>query len=372
MQAACAASGVHRHPDLGGLSGGLRVGDIIETASGKVIAPDTLMTELAQDRIIYVGETHDSTEDHRVQLQVMKGLYAQNPSLVLALEMFPREAQPLLDQFARGLITEEEFLQEVKWDQEWGYPFPLYRGLLTWARDHHLKIVGLNAPREIVGKIAQFGLAGLTVAERKRVAEDFHVNDPEHREYLRQQYGQHLKGNIADFSAFLEAQLAWEETMAETLARTLTSGAPEERIVVLIGKGHISDRVGVPKLADERVKAPYRTIAPIPLDYFGRTDDPRIADFVWITNRSEPVHRVRLGALFRVLPSKGGLRVLEVLPDSPAAKAGLKAGDILKMVDGAPVFNLMDVHRAFSIKTVHELILRRNNRDLSVTVTLPP
>jgi S1-C subfamily serine protease len=160
--------------------------------------------------------------------------------------------------------------------------------------------------------------------------------------------------------------------MAETLVRTLTSGAPEEQIVVLIGKGHISDRVGVPKLTDERVKDPYRTIAPIPLDYPGRTADPGIADFVWITNRSEPVHRVRLGVLFRVLSSRGGLKVQEILPDSPAAKAGLKEGDILKMVDGAPVFNLMDVHKALSSKGTHELILHRDNHDLSVTVTLPP
>ena len=160
----------------------------------------------------------------------MKGLYAQNPSLVLALEMFPRETQPLLDQYAKGVITEEEFLQEVKWDEVWGYPFQLYRGLLTWARDHHLKIVGLNAPREIVSKIAQSGLAALSLAERNRVAEDFHLNDPEHQETIRQQYRQHLKGNITDFNTFLEAQLAWEETMAETLAQTLTSAPPKSRL----------------------------------------------------------------------------------------------------------------------------------------------
>ena len=73
-----------------------------------------------------------------------------------------------------------------------------------------------------------------------------------------------------------------------------------------------------------------------------------------------------------MLSSRGGLKVQEVLPDSPAAEAGLKEGDILKMVDGAPVFNLMDVHKAFSNKGAHELILHRDNHDLSVTVTLPP
>jgi uncharacterized iron-regulated protein len=372
LQAACGTTGLHRQAPVEGFPGGIKVGDIVETATGKVIAFAALMAELDGVRVIYVGEMHPSAEDHQVQLHVMKGLYARNPSLILALEMFPREAQPLLDQYAKGSITEEEFLQEAKWDQVWGYPFRLYRSLLTWARDHHMKIIGLNAPREIVSKIAQSGLSRLTVAERKRVAEDFHTNDPAHREYLHQQYRQHTKGNIMDFNTFLEAQLAWEETMAETLARTLESSAPEERIVVLIGKGHISDQVGVPKLAYERAKDAYRTIAPLPLDYPGRTADPKIADFVWITDRAEPVHRLRLGVLFRPQPAGGGLKVLEVVPDSAAAKAGLKEGDLLMKVDGAPVHSLEDAHKAFSTKAVHELILKRDHREVALTVTLSP
>jgi uncharacterized iron-regulated protein len=372
LQAACMTDVLHRHPNLQDLPGGIKVGDIIETSSAEIISFETLMAELAHVRVIYVGETHPSAEDHRVQLQVMKGLYARNPALILALEMFPREAQPLLDQYSKGSITEEEFLQEVKWEQVWGYPFPLYRSLLSWARDHHIKIVGLNAPREIVSKIAQSGLAGLDGAERNRVAREFHRDDPKHQAYIRQQYHQHLKGKITDFDTFLEAQLAWEETMAETLAQTLASSTPEEQIVVVIGKGHISDHVGVPKLTHDRVNDAYRTIAPLPLDYPGRTADPSIADFVWITDRSEPVRRARLGALFRVLPSEGGLKILEILPNSAAAKAGLKEGDILKMVDGNPVNTLEDIHRAFSTKKVHNLALKRDGQEISVTVTLSP
>jgi S1-C subfamily serine protease len=169
----------------------------------------------------------------------------------------------------------------------------------------------------------------------------------------------------------MEAQLAWEQTMAETLGQTVASQPSDAQIIVLIGKGHIRDHVGVPKLTGERVEQPYRTVAPVPIDYPDRVADPKIADFVWLINRFEPVHRVRLGVLFGEAPGKG-LEILKILPNSPAAKAGLRKGDMLYRLDGMPVSSLEEVHRAFSSKMVHELILKRDNQEISVTVTLSP
>jgi uncharacterized iron-regulated protein len=372
VQVGCLPSSLRQHSNFHRHSGGLRVGEIVDTKAGEVISYTALLAELARARVIYVGETHISSEDHRVQFKIMKDLHAQNQSLILAMEMFPREAQPILDRYTNGSISEEEFIKEVNWDQIWGYPFRLYRDILTWAKDHQMRILGLNAPHQIVSKIAQSGLSSLTVSERDRISRDFHLDDQAHQEYIRQQYRHHPKGDISGFDTFLEAQLAWEETMAEALAQSLTTSPPETQIIALIGKGHISDRVGVPKLTYERMEATYRTVAPIPVDFPDRTADPKIADFVWITDKLEPVQRKRLGAMFRQLPSARGLEVLGIVPDSPAAKAGIRKGDILYMVDGVPVNSLEEAHRAFSNKVVHELLLERNHQTFSLTVTLSP
>jgi uncharacterized iron-regulated protein len=288
------------------------------------------------------------------------------------MEMFPREVQPILDEYLNGSITEEAFQKEVNWNQIWGYPFQLYRDILSWAREHRIRIVGLNAPREIVSKIAQSGLSSLTVSERNRVARDFHLNHNAHQEYILQQFRQHPKGHISDFETFLEAQLAWEETMAETLAETAESSPPQTQVIILIGKGHISDRVGVPRLTHLRIEGTCRTIAPIPLDFPDRTADPNIADFVWITDRLEPVHRKRLGAMFRQLPSASGIEILGVITDSPAQKAGVRKGDVLYMVNDVPVATLEEAHMAFSNKAIHKLLLKRDGQTVSVTVTLSP
>lgn len=373
LQVACGGTGALRRHEIPKPAAALKIGDIVATRTAEVLSRDALMAELAGARIIYVGESHPSIEDHRVQLQVMRELYARNPSLVLALEMFAREAQPLLDEYARGRLSEEELLKRGHWDQNWGYPFALYRGLLTWARDHGIRIVALNAPREVVSKIAHSGLASLTEKERDRVARDFHVNNPEHEAYVRRQYHQHLKDHISSFDTFFEAQLAWEETMAETLGRTLSSLPAEGQILVVIGKGHISDQVGVPLLTHHQVAVPFRTIAPLPIDYPERTADPGIADFVWLTDRSQqPRHRGRLGVKFRQLSAGKGLEIVEVLPGSPAAKAGIKKGDVLIMLDGKPVLTLEDARRAITERLVHEVVLKREGKTVTVTVTLSP
>jgi len=370
---ACAGPGPIKPARLPGPAVGLTVGEIVATRTGQILSQEMLMGQLAEVSIIYVGESHPNAEDHRVQLRIMQELRSRNSSLVLAMEMFPREAQTLLDEFTQGRLGEEEFLEEVRWDYNWGYSFALYRDLLVYARDQGMRIVGLNAPREVVSKIARSGLASLTAAERGRVARDFHVDNPKHEAYVRRQYDQHLKGSIGDFTTFFEAQLAWEETMAETLALTLASLPPEGQIIVAIGKGHLSDRVGVPMLTCHRTPASFRTVVPLPVNYPMSTADPDIADFVWLTNPSEqPRHRARLGVKLVPLAAGKGLEIVEVLPESPAAQAGIKRGDILIKLDGNPVTSLEEVRRAFSDGLTHELVLKRHGKKVAVTVTLPP
>lgn len=348
-------------------------GDTIDTANGNVLSGEALLEELARARIVYAGEMHTSIEDHRVQLNLLKELHHRNPSIVLAMEMFPRETQPVLDRFARGEIGEEDFVREIRWEKTWGYPFQLYRGLLVFARDNRLKIVGLNAPQEVVHKVAQSGLSSLTPEERARVARDFHLDDPAHREYLRAEFEGHGRGHIKNFETFYEAQLAWEDTMSETLARVDKDLPEGGQILVIIGKGHIAGRVGVPALTFLRTNRPFKTVAPIPFDYPGNLVDPDIADFVLVVDKYESGHKGRLGMMIREQAPGGGVTVTGVVPGSPAERAGIRKGDVLLSIDGNPVSTLEDIHRAMAGGTGnHWFTLKRDGEDISVAVTLEP
>jgi serine protease Do len=69
----------------------------------------------------------------------------------------------------------------------------------------------------------------------------------------------------------------------------------------------------------------------------------------------------QLGAYFGVAEGKGVL-IREVKDDSPAAKAGLKAGDCIVKLDSTPVESAEDLHRA--------LVSRQREKKQDVTLTI--
>ena len=78
------------------------------------------------------------------------------------MEMFHRSQQPVLDRWSQGGLTEREFRKETNWDMTWGIDYQLYKGILDEAKNHHLKVLGLNVEREWVSNVAKNGIKGLS------------------------------------------------------------------------------------------------------------------------------------------------------------------------------------------------------------------
>jgi S1-C subfamily serine protease len=72
------------------------------------------------------------------------------------------------------------------------------------------------------------------------------------------------------------------------------------------------------------------------------------------------------------LGTRAGIRVLEVTPSSPARRAGLREGDIVVALDGAPIATLSDLQRALTSDRVGMptlvTVVRRGER-VALTVT---
>jgi uncharacterized iron-regulated protein len=130
------------------------------TAAGQPADYDQMMQELAQADVVLFGEQHNDALTHWLELQVAKDLVKlKKPGqLVLGMEMFERDVQPLVAEYATGELADTAFERQAR---PWPNYATDYRPLLHFARENHLPVVGTNAPRPFAKAVAQRSLTAL-------------------------------------------------------------------------------------------------------------------------------------------------------------------------------------------------------------------
>jgi uncharacterized iron-regulated protein len=215
------------------------------------------LTDLAQSQVVYLAETHDEPVDHEAQLQIIQRLHDRNPKMAIALEMFQRPAQPLLDQYLAGTLTEAELRQQSEYDQRWGFPWEYYAPILRYAKANGLSLIALNVPREITQQVARSGLESLSEEQRQWIppAAEIRTDNVVYRQMLQEVYESMHQGqghSAGNFENFFLAQVLWDETMAQGVADFLKAN-PDRQVIVLAGEGHIAYGYGIPSRVMRRL-----------------------------------------------------------------------------------------------------------------------
>jgi uncharacterized iron-regulated protein len=216
-----------------------------------------ILTQLAPAQVIYLGETHDNAADHQSQLDIIQALHQKNSKIAIALEMFQRPAQPLLDQYLAGTLTETQLQQQSEYDQRWGFPWDYYAPILRFAKTHQIPLIALNVPTEITRKVAREGLESLTPSDRQWIppANQIRTDNTAYREMIQVFYDEIHQGRSAssNFDRFFLAQVLWDETMAQSITDFLQT-QPDRQVIVLAGDGHIIYGHGIPSRVARRIE----------------------------------------------------------------------------------------------------------------------
>jgi uncharacterized iron-regulated protein len=225
--------------------------DAVRLPSGEPLDLETLTALLAEAQVVYVGERHDAAADHAVEAAIVR---LARPNL-LGMEMFSRPVQPALDAYARGELDEVGLVEQTEWNERWGMPFELYADVVRASRDVGARILALNAPREWTRAIARSGIAELPLEIRSALPELDLTNDAHRAMVMDALAGHTSHGGVAMDPAALErfylAQLVWDETMGESVARALDA-EPAARLVVVAGRMHVQGGLGIPRCAARR------------------------------------------------------------------------------------------------------------------------
>jgi len=249
---------------------------IISTKTGKSITFDQLMADLNRYQIIFVGENHTNSAHHAIQQKIIEAVFQNTPSMRVGMEMFDRSYQEVVDLWSAGVLDEETFLRKVHWYANWQFDFGLYRDILGFIRENRIKIVALNIPFYIPGRIRVGGIDNLADTDKQYLPKEIDTSNAAHRNYVEQVFNQHhLRGNVK-FDDFYMVQCVWDEIMAESIAANLGGN----KIVVLAGNGHIQYKYGIPDRAFRRTSASFRTLY---LVSAGKEIELGIADYVWVT-----------------------------------------------------------------------------------------
>src|SRR5207248_821023 len=106
------------------------------------------------------------------------------------MEMLEVGSQAKADEFNEGKLDANALADAVDWKKTWGFPFAMYRPVIETAREKKVPLVALNAPSELVRKVAKVGVDGLSAEEKAKLPE-LDLTNAEYRAFVKEQFGSH-------------------------------------------------------------------------------------------------------------------------------------------------------------------------------------
>lgn len=258
----------------------------VATAPALTRSQRQVLQKIETANIIYLGETHDRLADHQAQLTIIQMLHSKNSRMAIALEMFQRPYQGELS----GALSDAQLLAQTEYPKRWGFDWNFYAPIFRFARAKDLPLLAINTPSEITRKVSRSGLKSLQQEDFEWIPPltEIDLSSVSYRKRMRETYESFHqgKGNSDGFERFFEAQVLWDETMAEAIAQDWLKH-PDRQIVVLVGQGHLLFGDGIPSRVARRLKAAGRkdwkqtTVLLNPSEEIKKL--PSAADFFWVS-----------------------------------------------------------------------------------------
>jgi uncharacterized iron-regulated protein len=309
-----------------------------------------VIQQVADKKIIYVGETHDRFSHHLVQLEIIQALQAMGKKLAIGMEMFQRPFQEALDDYLGGRIDEKNFLKNSEYFKRWNFDYNLYRPILQFARGERIPVVALNIRREVAEKVGRDGLDSLSEEEKKLIPSQMDFSDRAYRKRLEEVFREHPSPEVRNFDFFYQAQVLWDETMAESIDLFLEKN-PNLQMVVLAGNGHLAYGSGIPCRAARRNGFPYAILL--------NEQEPEKGIAHFIVNPGTVPFQGTPRLMVNLAEEKGQVVIQGFSHGSASEKAGMREGDIILSLNGAPVRSVEDIRIELLFKKKGERIIVR-------------
>ena len=231
--------------------------------------------------VIFIGEEHESRLSHNAELTILKGLAKRDSNLALALEMFERDVQDILDAYLKKKISERKFLKQSR-------PCPNYledyRPLIEFAKKKGLPVIAANVPRKAAAAVSMANkispdalgedrvyLPKIAYLKSKEYYKRF-VSSMEKMPHFTPMKGMKVDG-------LYKAQVLKDAVMAASVEPFL-----DRRILFCCGHFHSDYHLGIPyQLQKNHPKLKVAVIAMASsVENLLMKDRSKVADFIWV------------------------------------------------------------------------------------------
>ena len=244
---------------------------------GNVSTLEELITAIGNSDVTFLGEIHTDSVAHELEALLLKKSWDDRQSL--SLEMFESDVQFVLDEYMKGLISEEHFLESAR---SWKNYESDYRELIEFSKERGMPVIAANAPRRYVNMVHRLGKGALLSLSEEgkqflpplpypdaspeyenkfraimlahqsmisRTSANQEANNPHEDEDLNQ-----IESDIEEinslheetFERMLAAQNLWDSSMAWSIASHLKNN-PNNRVIHVNGSFHTDFSLGIPE-----------------------------------------------------------------------------------------------------------------------------
>ena len=273
------------------------------------VSDKQLYDKMASSDVVYLGEVHDNTHHHGIQLDTIEALVERGLKPAIGFEFFSREQTSRLLQFQQssdkfhgkdakhsaGQLLRDQLGWGKNRDDDWAHLFPI----LSYAREHKLPVFGADLNAGLRKQLARHGHDGLNGVEKLLIPKT-EFEDDSYREYMFRSFTIAHCGWRDDryLEKLYETWLLRNEAMAQSIV-AMHDAAPDQPVVAILGGAHteynmaVYERVASLNGEMKQVNLRLSTVAdsPIPVaNYFqplqinGKSFGPPY-EYIWFTAR---------------------------------------------------------------------------------------
>lgn len=244
--------------------------NIIDTQTGQSITADTLLTRLASQPRVIIGEKHDNAYHHDIEYWLMTELAKKRPQGSVLLEMLTPSQQSLVDSTKKRYsgseyLRDERLMAALKWNSGW--PWKWYGDIVKAGLSADYPLLAANIDRSEIS----------SAYKNPPIIEGLHSTDASVRQLIQKTIELSHGGALDKTQA--EKMTIIQQLRDRAMAQSLLN-APIPALLIA-GSFHATKVMGVPlHIAD---LAPNEHVIVVIMTEEGSDVTSVHADYLWIT-----------------------------------------------------------------------------------------